>query len=76
MTNDNFFYCYNEQVKNFLRFEKGIPYLCHGISPTTKKEFWQFFKTDFLQHCLKEYEQRKSHKNTSTDSDTNMTLIV
>lgn len=63
MTNENFFYCYNPQVKNYLRFEKGIPFLCHGLSATNRAPFWQFEKTDFLQHCLKEYEENKPKIN-------------
>jgi hypothetical protein len=67
MTNDDFFYCYNAQVKNFLRFKKGIPFLCHGLSPKTGDPFWQFEKTEYLQHCLNEYEQQKNLENTSTN---------
>lgn len=65
MTNENFFYCYNPQLKNYLRIEKGIPFLCHGLSVKDRAPFWQFEKTDFLQYCLKEYEKRKEIRSTN-----------
>lgn len=69
MNNQKFFYCYNPSLKNFLKFNKGINFLCHGLSPKTLDPFWQFAKSEYLQQCLDEYREHNRIPNNVQKGD-------
>lgn len=55
--NKNFFYCGDEQCKDFLVNEKKIRYLCDGLNINTKKEFYLFQRTEKLTEALDEFHK-------------------
>jgi len=69
MNNQGFFYCYDPQLMKFLKFRKGINFICHGLHPKTLDPFWQFPKSDYLQACLNQWNQRiKTQKEMQNHS--------
>lgn len=56
--NNEFFYCYSTNLFHFLK-ANGQRFICTGLHATTKRQFWQFRKTNEVQSLLDEYDARK-----------------
>lgn len=61
LTNKDFTFIYNPHVMKYLRYEKNIPFICHGLSATTYKPFWMYQQTAQLDEALKEYKALNPH---------------
>ena len=63
-TEEKYFWCYSTNLHEFLRYEKGLKYICTAFHATTMKRFWLFERTEELKNALSEYNaQGKELKN-------------
>lgn len=62
MSEVKFLYVYDPQLAKFLRYTKGIQFNCTGLNVKTKRQFFQFDKTDDLLSAFDEYEKLKIGK--------------
>ncbi|OWW11709.1 hypothetical protein BUE63_02445 [Bacillus sp. MB353a] len=53
-----YFFCYSTNLHEFLRYEKGIKYICTAFHDTTNKRFWLFERDGKLLNALDEYGKR------------------
>lgn len=51
LTRKDFYFCYSNRMKKFLE-QKGIEYICRGVSDTTSRTFWLYFRSPELTECL------------------------
>ncbi|HDR7414089.1 hypothetical protein ACS2E9_03725 [Bacillus cereus group sp. BceL215] len=50
-----YFFCYSTNLHDFLRYEKGLRFICTAIHDKTYKRFWLFEKTEEFTKALIEY---------------------
>ncbi|WP_369903110.1 hypothetical protein [Bacillus manliponensis] len=50
-----YFFCYSTNLHKFLRYEKGIKYICTARHMTSNKQFWLYERTEELKIALVEY---------------------
>lgn len=55
----DYFYCYSTNLFQYLRFVKNIDYICTGLHVDTKKQFWQFNYSKYIEEALNEYRGKK-----------------
>lgn len=60
ISQNEFFYCYSPMLFNYLRFKKGIPFICTGKHLETHKQFWQFRRNEDLERAVKEYQGKNN----------------
>jgi len=53
---DKLFFCYNKKLFKHIHDIKGIDYITVAISPTSKKTFALFEKSEQLQMAIDEYK--------------------
>ncbi|MBT2667330.1 hypothetical protein J7J00_17780 [Bacillus sp. ISL-4] len=58
MTQEKYFFCYSTNLMDFLRYEKGIKFICTAFHDQTNKRFWLFERTEQVADALKEYNKR------------------
>lgn len=58
MEKDQYFFCYNKQVSDFLS-EKGMKYITVAIDPKTRKMYSLYKQSDLLNQLLTEYKLNK-----------------
>lgn len=63
LTDKDFYFCYDEQLVNYIRFKKGIKYICTGFNVKTKDRFYQFQRTESLNNAIQEYINQKTLSN-------------
>jgi hypothetical protein len=56
--NNEFFYCYSPNLYKFLR-NKGVKYICTGLSENTMRQFWQYRRDDNFNVLLTKYAGNK-----------------
>ena len=52
-----FFYCYSHALLNYLK-RKGVRYICTGLHPESKHQFFLFRQTPRLSELLTQYDGR------------------
>ena len=62
ITRDDFFYCYDYNLANYLRFTKGIDYIIKAKHPKTNRLFTIFHKTPLLQEAIDEWKKLNNKK--------------
>jgi hypothetical protein len=55
MNNEQYFFCYNKRVSDYL-IENGLNYITVAIDPRTKKMYSLYRQTDELKKLLTEYK--------------------
>ncbi|KAF2425587.1 hypothetical protein [Bacillus subtilis] len=55
---DKYFFCYSTNLHEFLRYEKGIKFICTAFHDKTGKRFWLFERDEQVVNALKEYNER------------------
>lgn len=53
----DYFFCYSTNLMEFLRYEKGINFICVGTHKGTGKDFWLFERAEVVE-ALNEYRER------------------
>lgn len=53
-----YFYCYDKSLMKFLRYEYNFKFVCTGLHPKSKDQFWQFTSTPELHTAVKEFSNR------------------
>ncbi len=53
-----YFFCYDKKLLKFLKRDRSLSYICHGIHPKTWKDFYLFPITDELDNALQEYSDK------------------
>lgn len=61
--NSDCYFCYSLNLHRFLEEEKEIHHINHGVHKKTKKIWFAYIKTVFLDEALKEWSDRKKDKN-------------
>ena len=59
MDSNNYFYVYDRAMTKYLRYEKGINFICTGLNVKTNDQFWQFPKSEALYQAVNEFIQEK-----------------
>lgn len=57
MEKPQFFFCYNRRLFKFLRFDRGIQYICTGLHEYSLDKFWCFLQSQELTDAINEYKQ-------------------
>jgi len=57
MEMDKYFFCYSTNLQQFLRYEKGLKFICTAFHDKTNKRFWLFERDEKLQEALQEYNK-------------------
>lgn len=55
---ENYFFCYSTNLHEFLRYEKGIKFICQAKHIATDKVFWLFERTEELKLAISEYNEQ------------------
>ena len=55
-------YCYSPSLFQYLRFMKGLSFICTGKHIDTGKQFWQFYRTPELEQAMNEYREIKANR--------------
>jgi 3-deoxy-D-manno-octulosonic acid (KDO) 8-phosphate synthase len=53
----SFFYCYDYNLTEFLRFTKGIDYIIKAKHPKTNRLFTMFYRTKELTEAIEEWKK-------------------
>lgn len=56
--NNKYFFCYSDNLVKFLRYEKGIRYICTALNRITGNPFFLFERTTALNQGLAEYTKQ------------------
>ncbi|MED1441912.1 DUF5659 domain-containing protein [Aeribacillus composti] len=59
MNSKQFFFCYSKDLSQYIK-SKGIDSITTALSPSTKKKFTLFYKSEELQKTIDEYNKNKS----------------
>jgi hypothetical protein len=59
-SNNDYYYCFSTNLHKFLKFDKGIKFICTGLHPTTYKQFWLYHRNDILADALTEYTKNST----------------
>ena len=51
---DKYFFCYDEKIAKYLRYDKGILFITSAIHEKTGKKFWLFEQSNKLAEALSE----------------------
>lgn len=57
MNMDKYFFCYSTNLHEFLRYEKGVKFICTALHDKTGKRFWLFERNETLLRTLDEYNK-------------------
>ncbi|MFJ8069987.1 hypothetical protein ACIQZD_13685 [Peribacillus sp. NPDC096447] len=57
MEMEKYFFCYSTNLYEFLRYTKGIVFICTAFHDKTGKRFWLFERDEVLLEALKEYNE-------------------
>jgi hypothetical protein len=52
------YYCYSEPQKKFIE-SKGVKNVGEGTHPKTKKQYWEFNRSDELDKTLNQWRENK-----------------
>ena len=55
---EKYFFCYSTNLQAFLRYEKGIKFICTAFHDKTNRRFWLFERDEVLLDALEEYNER------------------
>lgn len=58
MKMEKYYFCYSTNLHEYLRYEKGIKFICTAKHAKTDKAFWLFEIDNSLQIALTEYNAR------------------
>lgn len=58
-----YFFCYDKQLADFLRYEKNITYITKAYADKTLKKFYLFHVSDELQQAIDEYREIEAATN-------------
>ncbi|MED5103139.1 hypothetical protein P9858_23770 [Niallia circulans] len=58
MNQEKYFFCYSTNLFEFIRYEKGIKFICTAFHDKTMSRFWLFERTEELNNALLEYTER------------------
>lgn len=58
MTNEynGYFFCYSLDLRHYLK-RRGFSYVCTGLHPKTKRQFWLFERKDGIQAAIDEFNE-------------------
>lgn len=59
LSDKDFFFAYNEELVNFLRYTKSIRYICVGRNIKSNDKFYQFHRTEELNRAVQEFANRQ-----------------
>lgn len=59
LTYSDFFWCYDKELANFLRYDKGITYITKARRFDTHVVYYQFLRTNELNQSLAEFNELK-----------------
>jgi len=55
---NKYFFCYSTNLHEFLRYKKGIKFICTAFHDKTEKRFWLFERNQDLVVALEEYNKQ------------------
>ncbi len=55
LSDKDFYFVYNLDLAHYLRFEKGIRYICVGRNVQSNDKFYQFHKTEELNKAVQDF---------------------
>jgi len=61
--NSDCYFCYSFNLHRFLKDEKQIYHINCGTNKRTKKTWFSYLRTDFLNEALEEWTERKNNKD-------------
>jgi len=58
MQTNDFLYCYDQELANYLRYTKNIPFITKARRYDTHKIYWMFHRSVELQNAMEDWNNR------------------